>query len=152
MTLLSRMPFFPVYYNGNTKFMPIHVSDLIEIIFQVIDKKINSMTIECIGNEVITFKEILKKLLKLIDKKRIIVPLPLTIARLSSKILQKLPKPLITEDQLKLLAYDNISSGDYKTNFDIGIPSKSIFEKEVEKYCFMWRKAGQFSTNRYVKS
>ena len=87
-----------------------------------------------------------------IDKKRIIVPLPLTIAKLSSKILQKLPKPLITEDQLRLLAYDNISSGDYKTNFDIGIPSKSIFDKEVKKYCFMWREAGQFSTNRYVKN
>ena len=152
MTLLSRMPIFPIYYNGNTKFMPIHVSDLTEIIFQVIDKKINSMTIECVGNEVITFKEILKKLLKLIDKKRIIVPLPLVIARLSSKILQKLPKPLITEDQLRLLAYDNISSGDYKTNFDIGIASKSIFDKEVKKYCFMWREGGQFSTNRYVKS
>ena len=152
MTLLSRMPIFPIYYNGRTKFMPIHVSDLIEIIFQVIDKKMNSMIIECVGNEIITFKEILKKLLRLIDKKRIIVPLPLIVARLSSKVLQKLPKPLITEDQLRLLAYDNISSGDYKTNFDIGIPSKSIFEKEVEKYCFMWRKAGQFSTNRYVKS
>ena len=145
MTLLNRMPFFPIYYNGNTKFMPIHVSDLIEIIYQIIDKKINSMTIECVGNEVVTFKEILKRLLKLIDKKRIIIHLPLLFAKLSAKILQKLPKPLITEDQLRLLAYDNISSGDYKTNFDIGIPSKSIFDKEVEKYCYMWREAGQFS-------
>ena len=152
MTLLSRMPIFPIYYNGNTKFMPIHVSDLTEIIFHVIDKKINSMTIECVGGEIITFKEILKRLLKLIDKKRIIVPLPLIIAKLSSKFLQKLPKPLITEDQLRLLAYDNITSGDYKTNFDIGVTNKSIFDKEVEKYCFMWREAGQFSTNRYIKN
>tara|TARA_Y100000741_G_scaffold226805_1_gene173231 strand:- start:402 stop:1364 length:963 start_codon:yes stop_codon:yes gene_type:complete len=151
MTLLNRMPFFPVYYKGDTKFMPIHVSDLTEIIYQVIDKKINSMTIECIGSEVITFKEILKKLLKLVNKKRIIIPLPLFIAKLSAKILQKFPKPLITEDQLKLLAHDNIPSGEYKTNFDIGIPSLSIFDKEVEKYCFMWRDAGQFSTNKYVK-
>ena len=152
MTLLSRMPIFPIYYNGRTKFMPIHVSDLTEIIFQVIDKKMNSMIIECVGNEIITFKEILKKLLRLIDKKRIIVPLPLIVARLSSKVLQKLPKPLITEDQLRLLAYDNISSGDYKTNFDIGISSKSTFDEEVKKYCFMWREAGQFSTDRYAKN
>jgi uncharacterized protein YbjT (DUF2867 family) len=152
MTLLSRMPIFPIYYNGSTKFMPIYVSDLTEIIFQVIDKKMNSMIIECVGNEIITFKEILKKLLRLIDKKRIIVPLPLIVARLSSKVLQKLPKPLITEDQLRLLAYDNISSGDYKTNFDIGISSKSTFDKEVKKYCFMWREAGQFSKDRYAKN
>ncbi|MDA9597446.1 complex I NDUFA9 subunit family protein [Candidatus Pelagibacter sp.] len=152
MTLLSRMPIFPIYYNGSTKFMPIHVSDLTEIIFQVIDKKMNSMIIECVGSEIITFKEILKKLLRLIDKKRIIVPLPLIVARLSSKVLQKLPKPLITEDQLRLLAYDNIPSGDYKTNFDIGISSKSTFDEEVKKYCFMWREAGQFSTDRYAKN
>ena len=33
---------------------------------------------------------------------------------------QILPKPLITRDQIKLLFYDNIPSGKYKTNFDIG--------------------------------
>ena len=152
MTLLSRMPIFPIYYNGNTKFMPIHVSDLTEIIFFVIDKKINSMTIECVGNEIITFKEVLRRLLKLIDKKRILIPLPLIIAKLSSKFLQKFPKPLITEDQLRLLAYDNVTSGDYKTNFDLGITNKTVFDKEVEKYCFMWREAGQFSTNKYTKN
>ncbi len=38
-TLLNRVPFFPLYYEGKTKFTPIHVSDLSEIIFQVIKKK-----------------------------------------------------------------------------------------------------------------
>ena len=152
MTLLNRMPLFPIYYNGNTKFTPIHVSDLTEIIYKVIDKGINSMIVECVGNEVITFKEVIERLLKLMDKKRIIIPLPLSVAKLSAKMLQKLPKPLITEDQLRLLAHDNIASGDYKTNFDIGFPSKTFFNKEVEKYCFMWREAGQFSTYKYVKN
>ena len=52
-------------------------------------------------------------------------------------------------DQLKLLNYDNIPSGKYQTNFDIGVPSQCIFEKEVEKYCFMWKDGGQFSTKKY---
>ena len=60
MTLLSRMPFFPLYYNGKTKFMPIHCSDLTEIIFQVISKNIKSVTIECVGPEIISLKDILK--------------------------------------------------------------------------------------------
>ena len=34
MTLLNRLPIMPLYYNGKTKFAPIHVSDLVEIIFQ----------------------------------------------------------------------------------------------------------------------
>ena len=59
------------------------------------------------------------------------------------------PKPLITRDQLRLLKYDNIPSRKFKTNFDLNIPSYSNFDLEVEKYCYMWKEAGQFSrTNR----
>ena len=36
MTLLNRLPIMPLYYNGETKFTPIHVSDLTNIIYQVI--------------------------------------------------------------------------------------------------------------------
>ena len=77
------------------------------------------------------------------------IPFPLPLARISAYILGKLPKPLLTPDQLKLLRYDNISSKKYKTNFDIGVPSVLLFEKEVEKYCYMWREGGQFSTKKY---
>ena len=59
------------------------------------------------------------------------------------------PKPLLTKDQLKLLKYDNISSGKYKTNSNIGIPSVRFFEQEVKKYCYMWRDGGKFSTEKY---
>ena len=60
-----------------------------------------------------------------------------------------MPKPLLTEDQLRLLKYDNVASGKYKTNIDIGLPAKSLFEREVEKYCFMWREGGQFSKKNF---
>ena len=148
MTMLNRLPFFPLYYNGNTKFVPIHVSDLTEIIYQVIFKETISSTIECIGNETISLKQILKKLLKLINKERFLIPFPLPIAKFSAKIFQLMPKPLLTEDQLRLLAHDNIPSGKYKTNFDIGIQSNSIFDVEVKKYCYMWKEAGQFSIKK----
>ena len=148
MTMLNRLPFFPLYYNGDTKFVPIHVSDLTEIIYQVIFKETISSTIECIGNETISLKQILKKLLKLINKERFLIPFPLPIAKFSAKIFQLMPKPLLTEDQLRLLAYDNIPSGKYKTNFDIGIESNSIFDVEVRKYCYMWKEAGQFSIKK----
>jgi uncharacterized protein YbjT (DUF2867 family) len=149
MTLLNRLPLFPLYYEGNTKFMPIHVSDLTDIIYHIVSKEIISSTIECIGNETITFKEILKRLLKLINKKRLLVPLPFLMAKISANFFQLFPSPLITVDQLKLLAYDNIKSGKHKTNFDIGVPSMAVFDEEVEKYCYMWREAGQFSTKKY---
>ena len=149
MTLLNRLPIFPLYYSGKTKFMPIHCSDLTDIILNVISKNISSNIIECIGPEEITFKEIIKKLLKLIDKNRILINMPFPLAHLTASFFQLLPKPLLTVDQLKLLKYDNINSGKYKTNFDIGIPSVKFFDEEVKKYSYMWRVNGQFSTEKY---
>ena len=151
MTLLNRLPVFPLYYNGQTKFMPIHSSDLVDIIYNIISKNINSHIIECVGNETLTLKEIIEKLLNLIDKRRILLPVPLFFGKLSAKFFQLFPKPLITEDQLRLLKYNNIVSGKYKTNSDIGFPAKCLFEKEVEKYCYMWREGGQFSKKNVSK-
>jgi NADH dehydrogenase len=88
--------------------------------------------------------------LNLIGKKRILVPFPLPLAKFSARFFELLPKPLLTSDQLRLLKYDNISSGKYKTNSEIGIPSVRYFEEEVKKYCYMWREGGQFSTEKYI--
>ncbi len=150
MTLLNRLPVFPLYYNGQTKFMPIHSSDLVDIIYNIISKKIYSQIIECVGNEILMLKEIIEKLLNLINKRSILLPVPLFFGKLSAKFFQLFPKPLLTEDQLKLLKYDNVISGKYKTNSDIGFPAKCLFEKEVEKYCYMWRQGGQFSKKMSV--
>ena len=145
MTLLRRLPVFPLYYSGKTKFMPIHCSDLTDIICNVIFKNDNLSVIECVGPETISFKEILEKLLILIDKKRFLLPFPLPLATFTAKVFQLLPNPLLTHDQLKLLKYNNITSGKYKTNFDIGVPSTKFFDIEVKKYCYMWKDGGQFS-------
>ena len=149
MTLLSRLPIFPLYYSGKTKFTPIHCTDLTDIIYHIISSNINSKIIECVGPEVITFKEILQKLLKLINKKRFLIPFPFLLAKISAKIFQLLPNPLLTEDQLRLLKYDNVLSGKYKNNSDIGCPSKKTFDEEVKKYAYMWKEGGQFSTEKY---
>ncbi len=150
MTLLSRLPIFPLYYSGKTKFTPIHCSDLTDVIYNIILNNINSNIIECVGPEVISFRNIIERLLLLINKKRILLPMPLPIASISAKIFQLFPNPLLTEDQLRLLKYDNILSKKYKNNFDIGIPSKRYFDQEVKKYAYMWREGGQFSTEKYI--
>lgn len=149
MTLLNRLPVFPLYYSGKTKFTPIHCSDLTDVIYETITKNINSKIIECVGPEVISFREIIERLLTLINKKRLLLPMPLQLATLTAKIFQLLPNPILTEDQLRLLKYDNVLSGKYKSNSDIGVPSKKYFNEEVKKYSYMWREGGQFSTEKY---
>ncbi|MDC0455043.1 complex I NDUFA9 subunit family protein [Candidatus Pelagibacter sp.] len=150
MTLLNRLPVFPLYYGGETKFAPIHCSDLTDTIHHVISKNIYSKIIECVGPEVLSFKELMERLLRLIGKKRILIPLNLSLAKFSASFFELLPNPLLTRDQLRLLKYNNIPSGKYKTNSEIGIPSVRYFDQEVKKYCYMWREGGQFSTKKYT--
>ena len=75
--------------------------------------------------------------------------MPLPVAEMTARIFEIMPNPLLTRDQLKLLKYDNIVSGKYKTNSDIGVPSVRYFDEEVKKYCYMWREGGQLSTEKY---
>ena len=145
MKILSFLPVMPLYYHGKTKFTPIHVSDLSNIIYEIVEKKITGETIECIGPEVFTFREILTKILKSINKKRLLFPLPLFLAKLNAKLFQLMPKPLLTMDQLKLLKYDNVISKKYKTNFDIKINANKKFDEEINRYSYNWTSGGQFS-------
>ena len=117
--------------------------------YYIISNSINSKVIECVGPEILTFKQILEKLLLQINKKRILLPLPTSVAELQARFFELLPNPMITRDQLKLLKYDNIASGKYKTNSDIGLPSLRTFDREVKKYSYMWKDGGQFSTEKY---
>ena len=151
MSLLNFFPIFPLYYGGKTKFAPIHASDLTDIIFNVIENNIRGKKIETVGPKVLTFLEILNILSKCINKKRVFLPLPLFLAKFSAKILEKMPNPLLTVDQLNLLKYDNISSKNNMNNFDLGSPSKINFEEGVMKYAYNWREGGQFSVKNFKK-
>ncbi len=145
MTLLNRLPIFPLYYNGQTKFTPIHCSDLTDVILNIMKKNIDSKIVECVGPEILSFKEILLILLNSIGKKRFFLPFPLFAAKITAKIFELMPNPLLTADQLRLLKYDNVVSNNYASNASIGVPAKKSFENEIKKYSYMWRDGGQFS-------
>ena len=149
MGLFNILPVFPLYYNGKTKFMPLHCSEICNLIIDLVEDKTSGDTIECVGPEEYTFKQIIIKLLKLIEKKRLLLPVPLFIANVIATLFQILPKPLITRDQLKLLSYHNIPSGKYKTNFEINKKFRLKFEEEVERYCYMWKESGEYSKKKF---
>tara|TARA_A100001011_G_scaffold173278_1_gene181963 strand:- start:1037 stop:1471 length:435 start_codon:yes stop_codon:yes gene_type:complete len=142
----------PLYYSGKTQFTPIHVADLANIIFEIVQKKITDITIECIGPEVFTFKDIILKILKSINKKRLLFSIPLPLAKVNARLFQLMPKPLLTLDQLKLLKYNNVASKKYKTNFDLNMNANRKFEDEINIYSFNWRSGGQFSKSKIDKT
>ena len=148
--ILKLSPIFPIYYNGKTVFHPIHVTDMCEIIENVIQTEIKEETIECIGPEKISFKEIILRLLKSLKINRLIIPTPLFIAKLFASFFElTMANPLLTKDQLILLNYNNTTSGKYKSNLDLKLNSDiKFFDKEISKYSYMWKQGGQFSKEK----
>ena len=145
MTLLRLLPIFPIYYSGRTIFRPIFCSDLTNSITKIIIDDIKENIIEFVGPEEMTFKEILEKLLLLIEKKRLLLPMPITAAKFTAHLFELLPKPMITNDQLRLLKYDNVLSGMHKSNIDLNLECSSKFLNEVNKYSYMWKNEGEYS-------
>ena len=145
--MIKILPAFPLYHGGKTNFYPIHVTDMCEIIENVILNDINSETIECIGPEKLSFKEIIEALARSMEVKRLLIPSPLFMGKLFASIFEIFMKnPLLTRDQLILLKSDNSPSGNFKTNVDLNLNSKlKNFQNEISKYSYMWKTGGEFS-------
>ena len=94
MTLLNRLPIFPIYYSGRTKFMPIHCSDLTDVIHYIISKNISSQIVECVGPKIISFREIIEILLRLIKKKKNSFTVTITNRKFVSKFFSIISKTL----------------------------------------------------------
>jgi len=137
-------PFLPLIGGGKTKFSPIYVEDVAKAIVKVLElKNLEPKIYELGGPENHSFKELMKILLDEIKKKRFLIPIPFGFAKFQSYILQMAPKPLLTPDQVELLKYNNIVSGDHPTLKDLEITGTSI-QSILSKYIYRFRSGGQF--------
>ena len=82
-------------------------------------------------------------LLTVMKKKRFLIPIPFGIAKFQSYFLQMMPKPLLTTDQVELLKYNNITTGEYPVLKDLGITGTPI-QSILPKYIYRFRSGGQF--------
>jgi uncharacterized protein YbjT (DUF2867 family) len=146
---LARMsPALPLIGGGHTRFQPVFVGDVATAIADAVNGKARAGTIyELGGPEVRTFKELMQYVLATIERKRLLVPLPFFVARLQAMMLQYLPSPLLTPDQVELLRVDNVVSeaakAESRTLQGLGIAPEPI-EAIVPSYLWRFRKTGQF--------
>ena len=112
-------------FTDGVKFQPIYVGDLVEFILKTSSKK--EKTYDLAGPNIVSFKEIMQLILITKKKKRILLPVPLVMARFMSFFMEKLPKPILTSDQVILLKNDNVS----KTGFE-NLKKEINFPKSLE--------------------
>ena len=137
-------PALPLIGGGKTKFAPIYCVDVGKAIVKALELKNTEPKIyELGGPEDYSFRELIEILLGEIKKKRFLVNIPFNIAKFQSYFLQMLPNPILTMDQVELLKYDNIISGEHPTLKDLGIQGKTI-HSILPEYIYRFRTYGQF--------
>ena len=143
---LSILPIIPIV-GINYKFQPILVNDVVDAIVQAIEIKGNEGKIYEIGGpKVISFGDMVKSILKTINKKRFVVPMPMPIAKIQSAITDLLPfPPILTKDQCQILSEaDNIVSNGHLTLKDLDIEPSDV-EEEMKKWLWRYKDGGQFA-------
>ncbi|MBP1857979.1 complex I NDUFA9 subunit family protein [Rhizobium herbae] len=144
-------PVLPLVGGGNTAFQPVYVTDVAEAVAKAVEGKVAKGKIYEIGGpDVLTFKNCLEIMLKTIDRKRTLLPIPFGIASMIGSVASMVPfiAPPLTVDQVTLLKSDNIVStaaqADGRTLQAFGIEATSV-EAVLPSYMVRYRPQGQYS-------
>jgi len=143
---LSILPVIPLV-GINYKFQPILVTDVADAIVKAIEIKDNEGKIYEIGGpKIISFGDMVKSILKTINKKRFVVQMPMAIAKIQSTITDLLPiPPILTKDQCEILSEaDNVVSNNHLTLKDLDIDPSDV-EEDMKKWLWRYREGGQFA-------
>jgi uncharacterized protein YbjT (DUF2867 family) len=143
------LPVLPLIGGGRTRFQPVFVDDVAEAIARCIDGQAKPGAVyELGGPEVKTFRDLLEITLRETLRRRLLIPLPFPLAKLKAAFLQLLPKPMLTVDQVRLLAKNNVVSDtaifEGRTLQGLGIRPVRL-EAVLPTYLWRFRKGGQFA-------
>ncbi|MGH6892495.1 MAG: complex I NDUFA9 subunit family protein [Dongiaceae bacterium] len=142
---LSRIaPALPLIGGGATRFQPVYVGDVAEAVVRAIEAPaVAGQTYELGGPKIYRFADLMRLLLQETGRKRLLVPVPFPIASLMGAVLQCLPSPQLTLDQVRLLKRDNVAREGAAGLKELGIVPTSV-EAILPTYLDRYRARGYY--------
>jgi uncharacterized protein YbjT (DUF2867 family) len=127
--IVRRLPVVPLIGGGSTRLQPVYVEDVAEAIVRLLaDPETAGRTYELAGPGVYTLRELVSFALRILDKRRLLVPVPFIVAEIQARLFEFLPRPPLTTGQVDLLRLDNLASGDLPGFRELGIRPKALEE------------------------
>ena len=126
---IFKMSFFiPLFGDGSKKFQPVLIDDIVDFVLNLIDlPNLNERMFELGGPDVFTYREFYTLITELMNKKRVLVPVPMPIIKPIVGIGEKTPFFPLNLEQLSLFGSDNILNNDKKGfNYVKMLPGKVI--------------------------
>src|ERR1700757_800249 len=127
--MIRSSPILPLIGGGTTKFQPVFVDDMTAGLSELLKRSDTAgQTYEFGGPQVYSFKALLEHLLTALDRQRLLIPIPFTLSEMQARLLELLPNPPLTRDQVRLLKTDKVVSGREPTLGDLGVQSHRLEE------------------------
>jgi uncharacterized protein YbjT (DUF2867 family) len=142
-------PALPLIGGGTTRFQPVFVGDVGEAIARAVDGDARRGAIyELGGPEVLTFRECMERMLAVTQRRRMLVTVPWSAARMMGRVGQHLPGAPLTLDQVRMLRFDNVVSAEARaesrTLEGLGIHPTAL-EIVLPTYLARFRARGEFT-------
>ncbi len=146
--MAAMSPVLPLIGGGHTTFQPVYVGDVANAFVTALrNEESQGKTYELGGPSVYTFRQILQRILKTTNRKRLMVPIPWSIAKVIGFFGEFVPTPPLTRDQVQLLKHNNVVSKNGL--IDLGI-TPTPMELMLPKYLSGNRKVSTFKSNRHL--
>lgn len=137
------LPKISLYGNGGTRFQPVFVGDVAAAIATVLaSHDHDGTTFELGGPLTYSFREVMEQVSHETRRNRLVLPVPLWLVRIASCLLQYLPVPPLTPDQVTRLEEDNVLTGGKPGLEALGIapePLESVLPTYLDNYRPMHR-------------
>jgi NADH dehydrogenase len=138
-------PVLPLIDGGRTLFQPTYVGDVAEAIDRLLaDPQYRGRTFELAGPRTYSFRQLLELLLQEIGRRRLLLPVPGPLAWAQASVLELLPKPPLTRDQIRLLRRDNVMDPGAAGYAALGMEPQAI-EAILPTYLDRYRPGGRFA-------
>jgi NADH dehydrogenase len=127
--MIRSSPVLPLIGGGTTKFQPVFVGDMTTGLLELLKRSDTAgKTYEFGGPQVYSFKVLLELLLTALNRRRVLIPIPFALAEMQAGLLELLPNPPLTRDQVRLLKTDKVVSGMEPTLGDLGVQPRPLEE------------------------
>ena len=123
---------------------PVYVGDVADAVLAALSgEETKGLIYQLGGPNTYSFADLMRFTLLCIGRRRLLVPVPFSVARLPAALAGLLPNPPLTLDQLKLLKVDNVCRKTAPGLSDLGIMPTAI-EGVVPDYLMSFRPGGRF--------
>jgi NADH dehydrogenase len=138
-------PVLPLIGGGRTRFQPVYVADVADALVRMLDdEETRGRSYELGGPRSYSFRELMQLMLRELNRRRLLVPVPFGVASVLAAVLEWVPGKPLTRDQVKLLRRDNVVTPGSRGLADLGVQPTAA-ELVLPSYLDRFRVRGYYT-------